>query len=345
MKALSVEENGALHIVEIEKQKINDYQVLVRMLAGGICNGTDAKIIHGKFKGFHTYPAILGHEGVGEVVEMGRFVENFKLGDHVLCPFQEGMNGPYHSGWGAFAEYAVCWDWKALVKSGVSQDSPDFPVSAYTQKVIPKSMDPVHGSMMITFREVLSAMKTFALQPNKSIVIYGCGPVGASFTKFAKILGLGPIIVCDLTEERMQKARTLGADETISSTDPEILRKIRAICPQGVDYVVDAVGRSQIINQAMNLVTFNGKICVYGISPNNSMELDWTNSEYNWQLQFVQWPTKWEEAQAHQQVMNWIQTGILHPEEFYSHVVPFEKILDGFAMTANQEAFKVMVTF
>ena len=94
MKALSVEENGALHIVEIEKQKINDYQVLVRMLAGGICNGTDAKIIHGKFKGFHTYPAILGHEGVGEVVEMGRFVENFKLGDHVLCPFQEGSPPP-----------------------------------------------------------------------------------------------------------------------------------------------------------------------------------------------------------------------------------------------------------
>ncbi len=345
MKALSVNELGELEVVELEKQEINDFQVQVKMLSGGICNGTDTKIIHGKMKGFHTYPAILGHEGVGEVIKLGSKVENYKLGDHVLCPFQEGKNGKYYSGWGAFAEYGICWDWRALVKSGVSEDSEDFPKSAYTQKIIPKDMNPIHGAMMITFREVLSAIKTFSFTANSSVVIFGCGPVGASFVKFSKILGLGPIIVCDIAEEKLQKAKELGADYTFNSLSPTLVSDIKKLIPGGADFVLDAVGRSEIINQAMNLVKFNGKICVYGISPNNSMELDWTDSEYNWQLQFIQWPTKWEEAEAHNQIVSWIQAGIVKPDEFYSHVVPFSDIMKAFDMTASREAFKVMVQF
>lgn len=345
MKALSVNEQGRLALVEIGRQNINEYQVLVKMLAGGICNGTDTKIIHGKFKGFHTYPAILGHEGVGEVIELGSKVENFKIGDYLLCPFQEGLNSQYHSAWGAFAEYGICWDWKALAKNGISQDSEAFPVSAYTQKVIPCSMDPIHGAMMVTFREVLSAIKTFSLVANKSIVIFGCGPVGASFVKFSKILGLGPIIVCDISEDRMKRAKLLGADYTFDSTSDSLERDIKRILPKGADFVLDAVGRSQIINQAMKLVTFNGKICVYGISPVSKMALDWSESEYNWQLQFIQWPTKWEEAEAHNQVLSWIETGILNPGEFYSHVVSFDEIIHGFEITGSEDVFKVMVRF
>ncbi len=70
MKALSTDAHGTLEIVEVEKQENNDFQVLVKMLSGGICNGTDAKLIQGKFKGFNSYPTILGHEGAGEVIKM-----------------------------------------------------------------------------------------------------------------------------------------------------------------------------------------------------------------------------------------------------------------------------------
>ena len=70
MLGLVVYPDGTLKIEELPKPQINEYQALVETLSCGICSGTDFKIIHGNFKGFDTYPAILGHEGVGRVVEV-----------------------------------------------------------------------------------------------------------------------------------------------------------------------------------------------------------------------------------------------------------------------------------
>ncbi len=66
MKTLVVDQNGVLSVVEVSKPAYNKCQALVRMRSCGVCNGTDTKLIHGNFKNFNTYPAILGHEGVGE---------------------------------------------------------------------------------------------------------------------------------------------------------------------------------------------------------------------------------------------------------------------------------------
>ena len=87
MKGLAVHENRKLQIVELPMPEYNEYQALVKVLACGICNGTDSKIIHGTFKGVDTYPILLGHEAVGKVVETGKHVKYLKPGDIVLLPF------------------------------------------------------------------------------------------------------------------------------------------------------------------------------------------------------------------------------------------------------------------
>lgn len=70
MKTLIVNKEGRLEIQEIAKPRINEKQALVKTIACGMC-GTDVKLIHKTFKGFpeDIYPIMLGHEGVGEVVE------------------------------------------------------------------------------------------------------------------------------------------------------------------------------------------------------------------------------------------------------------------------------------
>lgn len=343
MKSLIVDQNGKLSVKEVSKPVYNEYQVLVKMESCGVCNGTDAKLIHRNFKGFDTYPAILGHEGVGRVVEIGKMVKNYEIGDIVLLPFLEGMTDEYYSAWGAYSEYAVVGDGMAMIEDGKGPGSPSFSEAYYAQQVVPKDINPVSASMIITFREVLSACKRFGFKENMSLVIFGAGPVGLSFTKFANLLGMGPVIVFDIVEEKIKEAAAMGADYTFNSKEVDVATEVKKICKDGVDFVIDAVGINQLINQAMELVKCNGKICCYGISPKLDMQLDWSKAPYNWTLQFIQWPSKLEESQAHKQVINWIQTGVLNPDDFISDVIDFDKIIDAFEMVESRKAKKKIV--
>jgi NADPH:quinone reductase-like Zn-dependent oxidoreductase len=96
------------------------------MQSCGVCNGTDLKLIHGRFKNFDTYPAALGHEGVGKVVEVGSKVKNLKVGDIVLLPFVEEKLDDVYSGWGSYSEYAVVGDAEAYISNGMGPGTPEF---------------------------------------------------------------------------------------------------------------------------------------------------------------------------------------------------------------------------
>ncbi|MCL2093779.1 MAG: zinc-binding dehydrogenase [Treponema sp.] len=349
MKTLVVDAGHALHIKEVPLPKYNRCQALVKMESCGICNGTDLKIIHGTFKNFHNYPAILGHEGVGRVVEVGDQVRSFKPGDLVLLPFiDEPLDGNY-SGFGSFSEYAIIGDLQAYLAEGWGPPSPEFREAYYAQTLIKPSdkVNPVEASMIVTFREVLSAMRRFQFNPNESLLVMGAGPVGLCFTKFAKLLGLGTVICTDIDDEKTALASSMGADYAFNPLKTNLGGELKKLFPQGIDKVVDAVGINDLINQAMELINYNGKICCYGISPELGMNLDWSRAPYNWTIQFVQWPLKIEEYEAHAQVMAWINQGVLEPAQFISHVFDFKDIIQAFALVEEKKpgTKKVVISY
>lgn len=343
MKSLAVDSDGKLSIVNVSRPSCGDYQALVKMESCGVCNGTDTKLVHGTFKGFDTYPALLGHEGVGRVVETGSKVKYLKKGDMVLMPYLENATDGYYSAWGAYSEYCVAGDGRAMVEAGMGPGAPGFSESYYAQLVVPESINPVSASMIITFREVLSATKRFGFKENDTLVIFGAGPVGLCFTKFAKLLGMGPITVFDIVDEKLTEARAMGADHAFNSTKVNVREEVEKIYKGGVDFVLDAVGINQLINQAMELIKYNGKICCYGISPKLDMQMDWSKAPYNWTLHFHQFPSKLEEGEAHRQVLSWIEMGVLNPDDFISDVVDFENIIDAFKMVEARKALKKVV--
>lgn len=349
MKALSVDQNKKLEICEIPMPKYTPCQALVRTVSCGVCNGTDSKLIHGTFKNMENYPMLLGHEAVGEVVEIGSKATSLKVGDKVLLPFlYEGVNN-YTPGWGAFAEYGVVGDADAFIQNGMGPGTPQFDDSYYAQTII-KPTDKVTGTsaaMVITFREVLSAIRRFGFKPNQNVVIFGAGPVGLCFTRFSKLLGMGTVVTIDIAEDKMQEALAMGADVALNSTKTDVVKQVREIFPNGVDYVVDAVGMNSLINQAMHMVAYNGKICGYGISPKTGMDLQWGDAPYNWQLHFVQFPLKKEEAEAHNQIMAWINAGVLKAEDFISHVMPFKDIISAFDLVEQRvpSLKKIVITY
>ncbi len=343
MKTLIVTENGKLEVHEVEKPRIHSKQALVKMICCGICNGTDAKLIHKNFKGFGAdkYPLMLGHEGVGEVVEVGEDVKGFHVGDKVLLPFvnaDKERYGTLESGWGAFSEYGVVDDLEAYGPAGA-------PECAYGQTKLPDDIDPVDGCMIITLREVLSSIKRFGIQANQSVAVFGCGPVGLTFIRFMSLLGVSPIIAFDIVPEKLSEAKKAGADYIFDSRE-DVREHVRSICPEGADYMLDAVGISALINQGMELIRDGGKICCYGISPNLGMDLDWSKAPYNWQLQFQQFPSKIEEGEVTNQILAWIRTGGIDLKDYISDYFQFEDVLDAFQkLDQKQIAKKGIVVF
>lgn len=347
MKSLAVTKEHKLEVVDIPIPKIADDCVLTKTLACGVCNGTDTKIIHGTFKGIDTYPCLLGHEAIGEVVEVGKKVKQWKVGDRITLPYLEmGADGKYegyYSAWSAYSEYTVARDWQAMAEMGQGPGTPGFWDGYYTQKILPRDIDPVYGAMITTFREVLAACKRFGFGDGATMAIFGAGPVGLTFTKFAKLLGAGTVVVMDVQEAKRQEALNAGADYFINSQEADPAEAVREYLPEGADFVLDAVGVNELINTAMHLVKDNGLICVYGISPKLDMNLTWAAAPYNWGVKFVQFPVKAEEAAAHDQIINWVRMGVLDLRDYVSHIIPFENILDAFDMVERKVPCKKIV--
>ena len=342
MKSYVVFEGGECKIVDnMPMPKYDEYDALVKIESCGVCNGTDTKIIHGDFKGIDTYPVVLGHEGVGRVVEVGSKVTNFKKGDLVLMPYWSDVPKGYTSGWGTYSEYNIVTDALAQEKDGIIPE--EF---SYGQRKLPSDFDPVSSAMIITFREVLSTMKRFGFEANKSLVALGMGPVGLSFVQFAKLSGMGPVIAIDIADEKLELAKERGADYVINSAKEDIVKTVRKICPDGVDFSLDAVGVSSFINTSLELIKPDAKVCVYGISANMTETVDWSKCPYNWTLHFHQFPSKKAESEAHDQIVNWIKTGILNPDDYISHVYDFEDIDKAFENIKNKvPTMKMVIKF
>lgn len=333
MKTLLVEKSGDLKIVEVEKPAITPQQALVKTIACGMC-GTDVKLIHKTFKGFpeEVYPIMLGHEGVGEVVEVGSDVKTFKIGDKVFLPFVDPI-GDINSGWGAISEYAVVHD-PAAYPAG---EAPDC---AFAQTVIPAGIDPVDATMIITFREVLSSIRFFGVKPENSIVVFGCGPVGLTYIKFLNLCGIKNVIAVDIVDEKLKLAKEMGATYTINSKSQNIDTEVRKIFPDGVDFVLDAVGLPFVVNQAMSLICDRGAVLCYGVPEKEEITIDFSKAPYNWRVIYQQMPRKIEEGEASEQVYAWMKDGSIKIKDFISDYYDFDNSIQAYKDLLDKKIMK-----
>jgi len=337
MRTLIVNKDGSLAIKEIPKPKVTPKTAMVKTIACGMC-GTDVKLIHGCFKGvpLDVYPIMLGHEGVGEVVEIGEDVKGLKIGDKVLLPFVDPdpeLFGELGSGWGALSEYAIVHD-------PLAYDEGTAPDCAFAQTVLSDDLDPVDAVMFVTFREVLSNIRYFGIKPEDSVVVFGCGPVGLTYTKFLSLVGCKNIIVVDIDDAKLEIAAANGATKTINSTKEDLVKTVRDICPNGVEFTLDAVGLPAIANQSMPLIADRGTILCYGVPATEEITLDFSQADYNWNLVFQQMPRKIEEGEAHEQVLAWVRNGDLVVKDFISDYYKFDDSVQAYADLLDRKVMK-----
>lgn len=337
MKSFIVTEEFKTEIREIPKPNYNSKQALVKMIACGMC-GTDVKLLHGTFKGYpkSKYPLMLGHEGVGEVVEIGSDVTSYKVGDKVILPFvdEDSENYPgLYSGWGAISEYGVVCD-AAAYPEGTA------PECAYAQQVLPNDIDPVDAVMIVTFREVLSNIRYFGIKSTDSVVVYGCGPVGSTFIKFLQLCGVKEVTAIDIIDEKLAIAKENGAKYVINSQKENVETIIREYYPDGVDFVLDAIGAPFVINAAMPLIKDRGRILCYGVPPVEQISIDFSRAPYNWNITYQQFPKKIEEGAVHAQIIEWLKNGDLNIKDFISDYFKFEDSVEAYEKLLNREIQK-----
>jgi threonine dehydrogenase-like Zn-dependent dehydrogenase len=326
MKAFIVEKDYTFSVREIPDPQINEFMAKVKTIGCGIC-GSDSLMLRGVGKGIppEIYPIVLGHEAVGEVVEVGSKVVSYKVGDKVLCPFNLMPGDGLGSAWGAFAEYGTVFDCYA---PGAEVLGPVLLGLCKKQNVLPAGIDPLEATMIITLRETAGAIRRFNIDANQSAAVFGLGPVGLSFIQFMKIRGVKPVIALDILDEKLDSARKFGADYVMNAKDPDHLKKIREICPQGLDHFVAAVGNTNLYNEAMEVLKEDGQVCAYGVPANQSTTLDWSkNANFNFILNFYQMTDAANEVWAHNQIMELIRTGVIKLSDYISNYFSFDEII------------------
>ena len=341
MKGLIVDGTGAVKLVtDIPKPVVTDYSAIVKTIACGICNGTDLKLADGHLRGFSDYPAVLGHESVGIVTETGAKVSKFKVGDYVLRSQLDPSEG-YNSLWGSFSEYTRVYDYEAQVRGGISGNIGDLP-----QQVIPDSLDMADATMIITLKEVYSALKRLSFKRDSSVIVAGDGPVGLAFVNCARLYGASRIIMTGHHDGRLEIGRKLGADIIVNTkNNHDYLTKLREEFPDGVDFYIDAVGNNNNINDAMKLIKDNGIIGLYGIGIRDDIPIRWNDAPYNFRFLSVQWPVPEEEASIHDELIGHILEGRIDLKDFVTHILPVEEYEKGFELVRNREGLKVVLTF
>jgi S-(hydroxymethyl)glutathione dehydrogenase/alcohol dehydrogenase len=268
MKALAailVEQKAPLVLEEIEIPRLALGQVLVKVLASGIC-GSQIGEIDGVKGPDRFLPHLLGHEGTGIVLECGEGVATVQRGDKVVLHWRKGAGlesttptynsriGPIRAGWvTTFNEYAV------VSENRVTAIAKDFDADAAA----------LLGCAVTTGFGVIN--NDAQLKIGQSIAVFGAGGVGLNIVQGAALVAANPIIAVDLYDNRLTLAQSLGATHTVNSakTDPE--REIRSLAGSaGVDAAVDTTGNVKVIEMAYRLTGAWGRTVLVGVPPRES---------------------------------------------------------------------------
>ncbi len=345
MFAIAVMEPGKLQVVNVPVPVPGSYEARIRNEVACLCNATDRKLIEGHFPGVENYPLLLGHETVGIVEAVGDKVRNFKVGDRVVGGLLLNTTDPtYASGWGGFSQYVIAGDHHAMLEDGVAAPDHGWAEVFEIMRVVPPTIPIEAAVMLCTWREVYAAFGDFNLQPGDDIVIFGAGPVGLSFVKFARLMGLNEIYCVDPLPSKRRKALAMGATGVFAPDDAGLLHLVEQR-QKPLDAVIDAVGRAGIINAALPMIKLGGSVCVYGVIDTPTVLLEKHRGPYNFNLLVHQWPTRFRELAAQEPLIKWIENGQISYQEFISAEFPIQDIASAFEVSKAGETIKILFRF
>ena len=274
MKALVLSEYKHLELSDIPQPEPGPGEVLIQIAACGIC-GSDVHGYDGS-TGRRIPPLVMGHEAAGIVAAAGPGVTRFGPGDRVtfdstvycgecqycrrgemnLCERRQviGVACEEFRRAGAYAEFVTV---------------PDRIVYR-----LPESMSFAEAAMLEPVSVALHAVRVSDLRGGETALVIGAGMIGLLTLQAARAAGCSRVLIADVDATRLRLAESLGASEVLHLSGPELVREVLSRTGSGVDVALEAVGRNETVQAAIESVRKGGTVTLIGnVAPQVTLPL------------------------------------------------------------------------
>jgi L-gulonate 5-dehydrogenase len=338
MKALCVQSPNNMVIEERPIPVIrSSTEVLIKVKAGGIC-GSDIHIYHGS-SSVASYPRVIGHEIVGEIVETGKDVNDLAIGDRVIMDPVISCGDCYQC---RIGRRNVCGQLKvrSVHVDGGYQEYIVMPRENIYP--IPAKLSWEEAVMIEPFTIAEQVCSRAAITKNDIVFIIGAGPVGLSILKMVKLYG-ATCFISDVMEYKLSAASQYGADTVINAKNLDAKEAILKLTrDNGATVVIDAACTTKSFEQALSYVCAAGRVITlgFGAAPSAINQLSITAREIDVRgsrLHNDKFPT----------VIEYFRSGKLKVKDMITHRFHFTAIHDALRLMEDPaiEKGKVVLLF
>lgn len=338
MKAVEVTKPKVVTIMERPIPDIQEDEVLVKVKAAGIC-GSDVHIYHGK-NAFATYPRVVGHEFVGEIMKVGARVKDIQIGDKVAVDPVIACGHCYPC---RIGRPNVC---KSLNVLGVHRDGgyQEYVAVAGAQvHKLPQDISWEIAALVEPYTIAAQVIERGRLVAGDTVLICGAGPIGLIILQTVKMAG-ARVAIMDIIEARLNRAQEMGADLVINAKTSDMTTEMMAFTNnEGASLIFEATGNIDVLETCIHSIASSaGRVVVLGFSTElvkipqvdiMSRELEIIGTRLN--------------KRKFPQVIEWFAKRLVQPEKILTHTFPFEEAAKAFEFmdTHPEEVCKIVMTF
>jgi L-iditol 2-dehydrogenase len=260
MKIAMYYSNNDVRIEEMQIPEINDNEILVKVIASGIC-GSDVM----EWYRIKKAPLVLGHEIAGDIVEVGKNVKKFKVRDRVMVTHHVPCNTCYYC---LNDQHTLCNTLRTtkFYPGGFSQflRVPEINVDRGTF-LLPDKMSYDEGTFIEPLACTVRGFRVADFKRKQTVLVLGSGIAGILNIKYAKAMGAKKIFATDIDKYRLDTAKKFGADFVTSANEniPEFVKKHND--GRLVDLVILCAGVIPAVKQAIESVDAGGTILWFAL--------------------------------------------------------------------------------
>jgi S-(hydroxymethyl)glutathione dehydrogenase/alcohol dehydrogenase len=364
--AVAFEAGKPLEIVDLQLDGPRDGEVLVELKATGICH-TDAFTLSGEDPEGR-FPAILGHEGAGIVVEVGKGVTSVKPGDHIiplytpecrqceyclnpktnLCQAIRGTQGAgvmpdgtsrfsyrgkpvlHYMGCSTFANFTVLPE---IAVAKIRSDAP-FDKVCYI------------GCGVTT--GIGAVINTAKVEPGARVVVFGLGGIGLNVIQGARMVGASQIVGVDINPTRRALAQKLGMTDFVNPHEiaGDLVSRLVELTGGGADYSFECIGNVKTMRQALECCHKGWGVSVIIGVAGAGQEI--STRPFQLVTGRVWKGTAFGGARGRTDVpriVDWYMQGKINIDDLITHTMPLEKINDGFALMHEGKSIRSVVLY
>jgi 2-desacetyl-2-hydroxyethyl bacteriochlorophyllide A dehydrogenase len=311
MKAAKIIRPGNMAVVEIPCPEPAPDEVLIRVMASGIC-GTDVHIFRGEYLG--DYPVIPGHEFSGVVEAAGSQVTRFRPGDRVAvepniaCDNCEACLNNRQN---------FCLNWSAV---GVTRPGGMAQYTTAPEKAVFDigELSFEQAAFMEPLSCVLHGLERLSPELADKVAILGAGPIGALLLQGIRAQGASHITVVDKNAARVAFAGEIGADLTLND--------LGALKPDFYDVVIDATGAIPVMQRAIDFARPGGKVLLFGVPPSGK---DMSFEAFKVFHKGLTVLSSFTSVRNSYQALDMLRSGRVRVERLVSHRLPLDAFQHG----------------